>query len=106
MPGASNPTNVETIAVGMAAARLIDIVQEGDSVDFKIDCLSTVDYCRKSMTTEAIYSKLPKVIKAIKTIRKLESKCRVSFDKVRGHKNSLNPNTIVDRLSKIAIRRD
>ena len=104
-----NPTNAETVAVGLAAAYLMDEekVTENDSVEFKIDCLSTVTFCTKnSKTSGKVFSNNRKVIASIQAIRKLAKTCPVTFEKVRAHKNVLSPNTVADRLAKLAIRRD
>lgn len=104
-----NPTNAETVAVGLAAAYLMDEakVTENDSVEFKIDCLSTVTFCIKNANTSGkVFSNNRKVIASIQAIRKLAKTCPVTFEKVRAHKNVLSPNTVADRLAKLAIRRD
>ena len=104
-----NPTNAETVAVGLAAAYLMDEekVTENDSVEFKIDCLSTVTFCTKNANTSGkVFSNNRKVIASIQAIRKLAKTCQVTFEKVRAHKNVLSPNTVADRLAKLAIRRD
>ena len=104
-----NPTNAETVAVGLAAAYLMDEekVTENDSVEFKIDCLSTVTFCTKNANTSGkVFSNNRKVIASIQAIRKLAKTCPVTFEKVRAHKNVLSPNTVADRLAKLAIRRD
>lgn len=104
-----NPTNAETVAVGLAAAYLMDEekVTENDSVEFKIDCLSTVTFCNKNANTSGkVFSNNRKVIASIQAIRKLAKTCPVTFEKVRAHKNVLSPNTVADRLAKLAIRRD
>lgn len=105
----SNPTNAETVAVGSAAAYLLDVVKitNEDVVEFHIDCLSTVTFCNKNVImTGKVFSNNPKVVAAVKDIRRLAKVCKVTFEKVRGHKNIMNPNTVVDRLAKLAIRRD
>lgn len=105
----SNPTNAETVAVGSAAAYLLDVVKitNEDVVEFHIDCLSTVTFCNKNVNmTGKVFSNNPKVVAAVKDIRRLAKVCKVTFEKVRGHKNIMNPNTVVDRLAKLAIRRD
>lgn len=104
-----NPTNAETVAVGLAASYLLNKigVTSEDEVEFHIDCLSTVTFCTKNaMATGKVFSNNQKVIQSIKTVRKLASTCKITFEKVRGHKSSINPNTVVDRLAKLAIRRD
>jgi len=104
-----NPTNAETVAVGLAAAYLLDEkkVTENDSVEFKIDCLSTVTFCTKNANTSGkVFSNNKKVIASIQAIRKLAKTCPVTFEKVKAHKNVLSPNTVADRLAKLAIRRN
>ena len=104
-----NPTNAETVAVGLAAAYLLDEkkVTENDSVEFKIDCLSTVTFCTKNVNTSGkVFSNNKKVIASIQVIRKLAKTCPVTFEKVKAHKNVLSPNTVADRLAKLAIRRN
>ena len=78
-----------------------------DVVEFHIDCLSTVTFCNKNARASGkVFSNNQKVIASIKIIRKLAKTCEVTFEKVRGHKSVMNPNTVVDRLAKLAIRRD
>lgn len=104
-----NPTNAETVAVGSAASYLLNKVgvTESDEVEFHIDCLSTVTFCEKNaLATGKVFSNNQKVISSIRSVRKLASTCKVTFEKVRGHKSSINPNTVADRLAKLAIRRD
>lgn len=104
-----NPTNAETIAIGLAAAYLVDVVKvtEDDVIEFYTDCLSSVSFCSKNAnTTGKVFSNNRKVIASIQAIRKLAKTCPVTFEKVRAHKNVLSPNTVADRLAKLAIRRD
>lgn len=104
-----NPTNAETAAVGNAAAYLLKNVgvTSDDTVEFHIDCLATVTFCRKQAHMKGmVYSNNQKVITAIQNVRKLAKVCPVVFTKVKGHKNVMTPNTVVDRLSKLAVRRD
>lgn len=104
-----NPTNAETVAVGSAASYLLNEVKvtSEDVVEFHIDCLSTVTFCNKNARASGkVFSNNQKVIASIKIIRKLAKTCEVTFEKVRGHKSVMNPNTVVDRLAKLAIRRD
>ena len=105
----SKPTNAETVSVGLAAEYLLDNVhlEKDDVVTFNIDCLSTISFCKKYVNEKGIVmSNSSKVITAIGTLRALSRKCKVRFEKVHGHKKVINPNTYVDRLAKIAIRRD
>lgn len=104
-----NPTNTETVALGLAAAYLVDVVKVtgDDVVEFYTDCLSSVSFCKKNATTAGrVFSNNKKVIASIQAIRKLVKICPVAFEKVRAHKTVLSPNTVADRLAKLAIRRD
>lgn len=103
-----NPTHAETISVGLAAAYFIDNVdlKETDVIEFNIDCASAIKfYKRYAYNTGKIQSNVKAIINSVQVVRRLTSMCDVRFCKVRGHKNSINPNTYVDRLSKLAIRR-
>ena len=106
----ANPTYAETIAVGLASRYLLENenITGEDTVKFYIDCKSTVDYCNKYIIqnpTSSVPSKVKAVIASIMIVRKLHEKCTVQFKRIKGHKDFLNPNTFVDRLAKLAIRR-
>ena len=106
--GVSNPTHAETISVGLAAAYFIDNVdlKPDDTIEFNIDCVSTIEfYNRWAKTNKKVRSNVVPIINSVFIVRKLTQKCNVVFQKVKGHKSSINPNTYVDRLAKLAIRR-
>ena len=107
--GMSNPTFAETIAVGLASGYLVENVKlnPDDVVEFNIDCISTIDFCEKHAKkdrTGNIPSPEIKVVVAVKLLRSLYAKCRVNLFKVKAHKAVLNPNSYVDRLSKLGVR--
>lgn len=108
--GVANPTYAETIAVGLASRYLLENadIKPEDTVRFNIDCKSTVEFCDRYVTQlskDTVPSKLKAVVASINIIRELSKKCSVQFRTIRGHKDFLNPNTFVDRLAKLAIRR-
>lgn len=103
-----NPTYAETISVGLAAAYLLDNVElsSADIVEFNIDCLSTIDFYRAYVNNNnAVRSRIKQIVNSVAIVRQLTEKCTVRFQKVRAHKNTINPNTYVDRLAKLAVRR-
>lgn len=107
----ANPTHAETVAVGLAASFLLESgikFTRQDVVIFNVDCQSTVTFCNKYLRSGKTYvnSNEKLVIDNMLTLKKLSEKCRITFEKVKGHKDVLNPNTYVDRLAKIAIRRE
>lgn len=105
----SNPTYAEVVSVGLAAAYMLDNVElaADDSVTYYSDCLSAVEFCRAHMNNGEIIKCSSTIVRnSIKVTRLLGSKCKVAFQKVHGHKNTLNPNTVVDRLAKLPLRRN
>jgi hypothetical protein len=106
--GMSNPTHAETISVGLAAAYFIDNeeLSPDDIIEFNIDCASTIDFYNTYLDNEdTVRTNVPAIFNSVRVVRTLRNKCKVRFQKVRGHKNVINPNTYVDRLAKLAIRR-
>ena len=106
----ANPTYAETIAVGLASRYLLENkkLTPKDTVRFNIDCKSTVEFCNKYILQDkssTIPSRVKAVIASVTIIRKLSEICPVQFRRIKGHKDFLNPNTFVDRLAKLAIRR-
>lgn len=107
--GQSNPTQAETISVGLAAAYVIDNLKptENDVVEFFIDCAPTIDFIKKYIgNNDKIFSNNRQVIASVNIVRNLCKQCKVEFTKVRGHKVQMNPNKFVDRLAKLSIRGD
>lgn len=105
-----NPTQAETISVGLAANYLLDNVefQKDDRVEFYIDCVSTISYCRKYTKEEPnsrVASNNRRVVSAISYLRTLNEKTSIYFFKVKGHKAVANPNSYVDRLAKFGVRK-
>ena len=104
-----NSTQAETVSIGLAAAYLIDKIElnEDDEVVFNTDCASAIEFYRDYINNSGrVKSNIKEVINSVFIVRYLNKKCKVSFAKVKGHKNFMNPNTYVDRLAKIAIRRE
>lgn len=107
--GIKSATHAETISVALAAAYLLDNVKlhKDDYVEFNIDCLATIKFY---ITYYKANGKLPtnvkQVVNSMRVVKMLSQKCKVNFTKVKAHKNVLTPNTFVDRLAKIAIRRE
>lgn len=107
--GMSNPTFAETIAVGLASGYLVENVKlnPDDVVEFNIDCISTIEFCNKHAKKDRegnIPSSEMKVVVAVQLLRSLYNKCKVNLFKVKAHKAVLNPNSYVDRLSKLGVR--
>lgn len=108
IPGNTNPKQAETISIGLAAAYMVDNVElsKGDLVTFYVDSFSAIQFCEDALkSNKGIPCSEPKVVNSMKVLRQLKKKCEIEFEKVHGHKDRLNPNTIVDRLAKLAIRR-
>ena len=107
--GMSNPTYAETIAVGLASGYLVENLElsKEDTVEFNIDCISTIEFCEqnaKKNRNSNIPSSEKKIIMAVQLLRKLCNTCHVDLFKVRAHKAVINPNSYVDRLSKLGVR--
>lgn len=105
----ANPTHAEVISIGLAAAYIIDELNptKEDTVTFYSDCLSAVDFIQKYIgTTKGIASTSSSVRNSIIVLRRLNKACNVILQKVHGHKDVINPNTFVDRLAKLPLRRD
>lgn len=108
LSGIDNPTHAETISVGLAAAYFIDNIKlsKDDIIEFNIDCASAINfYNRYAYKDGKVKSNVKSIINSVFIVKQLVSKCTVRFQKVRGHKSTINPNTYVDRLAKLAIRR-
>jgi ribonuclease HI len=109
MTATYNPTHAEVVSLGLAAAYICDKldVDENDTVVFYSDCLSAVDFVQSYIgNTKGIASTSSVVRNSVIVLRKLSKRCNVVLQKVHGHKNSINPNTFVDRLAKLPLRRD
>lgn len=105
--GIDSATLAETMAVALSAMYLLNNTEltKDDVVEFNIDCLSTIDfYNNHAFSNGSIMSKVPAIRSAVGVVRRLAKICNVSFEKVKGHKNKIGPNTFVDRLAKIAVR--
>lgn len=106
--GVDNPTHAETIAVGLALAYLDKYTELSDSdiVYVNTDCLAVISFCKQYIgNNDNVRSNIPEVRATITIVRGVSKKCRLRFRKVKGHKDFINPNTYVDRLAKLAIRR-
>lgn len=107
--GNTNPKQAETISIGLAAAYMLDNVElsKEDVVTFYVDSFSAIEFCEDALkSNRTIPCGEIKVVNSMKVLRRLAKQCQVGFQKVHGHKERLNPNTVVDRLAKLAIRRD
>ena len=105
----SNPTHAEVVSIGLAAAYAIDHLNpsEEDEFEFFSDCFSAIKFCNQCLeSTGIVPSNSRVVINSINILRKLSEKSKVVFQKVHGHKDRINPNTFVDRLAKLPLRRD
>lgn len=100
--------HAETVSIGLACAYLLDsnILKPEDSVMIKTDSQSAIDFCTMCIETKRTPSSNHVVRGAMTILIQVSEKCSLSFTKDFGHKNVLCPNTYVDRLAKIAIRRD
>lgn len=104
-----NPTHAEVVSIGLAAAYAIDKLNptEDDEFEFYSDCLSAIEFCIENVKTNKVVPCGSKVVvNSMKVIRELCNCSRVTFQKVHGHKDKINPNTFVDRLAKLPLRRD
>lgn len=107
--GLTNPKQAETISIGLAAAYLIDnvTIENDDVVEFNVDSFSAIQFCGEALNQDRkVTCSARQVVNSIKVLQRLNKKCKLNFQKVRAHKERINPNTFVDRLAKIAIRRD
>ena len=108
--GMSNPTQAETIAVGLAAGWIVENLKltKEDSVEFYIDCASTIEYCNKFAVKNQVKNfknKIQHVKLAIELLQQLVEITEVELHKIKAHKSRVNPNSYMDRLAKLAIRR-
>lgn len=103
-----SPTFAEDIAVGLACNYLYTHreLTEEDSILVYSDSLSTINLfngvlCGKRKTKH----KDILVSDSIKSVLNVAEKCKITFVKVHGHKNSLSPNTCVNRMANLHIKR-
>lgn len=104
-----NPKQAETISIGLAAAYLIDHIklEKTDKVEFYVDSSSAIEFCEMHIGKKSsVACNVKQVINSILVLRRLGRLCQVSFEKIHGHKDRMNPNTFADRLAKLAIRRE
>ena len=107
--GQSNPTQAETIGVGLAAAYIVDNLKldADDTIEFYTDCAPTIEFINKYIgNRDKVFSNNRQVVASINIIRKLAKQYKVEVNKVKGHKVQMNPNKFVDRLAKLSIRGD
>lgn len=107
----TNPTHAEVVSIGLAAACLIDdealTLSKEDSVEFYSDCFSAITFCQQCLGNLGNIPSGSKVVRnSIIVLRRLAKVSNVTFQKVRGHKDRTNPNTFVDRLAKLPVRRE
>lgn len=104
----SSNTEAETIAPALGTIYLIEnnLLNKDDVVEFNIDCFAAINLYKDYLESGSIAKGVKEQIKgAAEIIKQLSNICKVEFNKVKAHKDKFNPNTYVDRLAKIAIRR-
>lgn len=104
----ASATNAECTAIGLALAYLNSAValDKSDVVEIHSDCLSAINFYQKHVAENGyIRSNVMEVINSVNIARKVNNLCTLRFIKVRGHKSIHTPNTVVDRLAKLAVRR-
>ena len=103
-----SPTFAEDVALGLACNYLythVDFNPE-DNVVIYSDSLSTINLFNGVLSGR----RKPKhkdilVADSIQNVLNLSTKCKITFVKVHGHKNSLSPNTCVNRMANLYIKR-
>lgn len=108
LTGVSGSTYVECISIGLALAYLHDNVKlnSEDIIEIHTDSKSAISFFEEHVAhNNYIPSKYRQVVNSVQVARKLKGVCNLTFDKVAAHKATLSPNVVVDRLSKLAIRR-
>ena len=105
----TSATNAECTSIGLALAYMLSNIRltEEDVVEVHSDCLSAITFFQNHLTNGEKYvrSNVKEVINSVITARKVSDKCTLRLIKVRGHKSVHTPNTVVDRLAKLAVRR-
>ena len=103
-----SPTFAEDIAVGLACHYLYthEELTSEDSIVIHSDSLSTINLFNGVLSGK----RKPKhkdvlVSDSIQNVLDVNAKCKVTFVKVHGHKNSLSPNTCVNRMANLYIKR-
>ena len=108
LTGINGSTYVECISIGLALAYLHDNIKltKDDVVEIHTDSKSAITFYEEHITHNSyIPSKYKQVVNSVHIARKIKSICSLTFDKVAAHKATLSPNVVVDRLSKLAVRR-
>lgn len=100
-----NPTHAEILAVGYAIKSILknENLTSEDVVEFNTDCAHVIEFYNKYIEQGVkSTSKNASINECVRNMIALNKKCTTRVCKVRGHKNFLNPNTVVDRLAKLA----
>lgn len=103
-----SPTFAEDVAVGLACHYLYthETLTEEDTIVIHSDSLSTINLFNGVMTGKRkAKHKDVLVSDSIQNVLAVAEKCKITFVKVHGHKNSLSPNTCVNRMANLYIKR-
>lgn len=100
------PTYAEDIAIGIASHTLIDMkLTKDDTVIINTDSLSTLKLLESIAGGSTSFGTSDIIVQdCIKNFMKLNEVTNVELLKTHAHRNSLNPNTCVDRMAKYALR--
>lgn len=100
------PTYAEDIAIGIASHTLIDMkLTKDDTVIINTDSLSTLKLLESIIGGSTSFGTSDIIVQdCIKNFMKLNEITNVELLKTHAHRNSLNPNTCVDRMAKYALR--
>ena len=104
----SSATNAECAAIGLALAYMLTNVdiKSDDIIELHSDCLSAITFFQNHLgDSKYIRSNVKEVVNSVSIARRVSKLCTLRLIKVRGHKNVHTPNTVVDRLAKLAVRR-
>ena len=107
--GLSNPAYAETLAVALASKDLIKNIRKNDKIVFHIDCSSTIKFINDIIILRSVplnENSNGIISTALYDIDALHSKCEnIKLEKVKAHKNVITPNSYVDRLAKLILRK-
>lgn len=101
------PTYAEDIAIGMASHTLIERkLTKNDKVIINTDSLSTLKLLDSILKCDNQWFGTSDVLvqDCIDNLIKLNKMTNIELYKVHGHRNTLSPNTCVDRMAKYALR--
>lgn len=103
-----SPTFAEDIAVGLACHYLYTHcnLTDEDEIIIYSDSLSTINLFNGVMSGKRkAKHKDILVADSIQNVLDVRNKCDITFVKVHGHKNSLSPNTCVNRMANYYMKR-